>query len=444
MKILMVVHQFLPRHIAGTEVYTFHLARALQARGHGVHLYFTEIRPDRPQYELTRGEYCGVPYSEVVHNRYFGSFRQTYSDPRMEEHFRTILDDVTPDLVHFQHLHLHSIGYIDIAHQRRLPMLYTLHEYMLICLSDGLLLRPGLKPCEAAQIRECARCAVGRHAGLPLESPPAGSWRALASRAARSLERLVARDDDSERRYVEPVRQRQAEIRAALNQVDLFVAPSRFLHDRFVDEQFISADRIVHSDYGFVARPPETVPSGSSDVLRVGYLGTIAEYKGVHLIVEAVTDLPPDRIECRVFGDLDTFPQYKKRLLGLGVPSSVRYMGRVENDAVPDALAQLDVLIVPSLWAENSPLTIHEAQLAGIPVVTSDYGGMAELVEHGKTGLHFRRGDAADLRRQLRRLLDEPGLLQTLRRERPAIKTIEQDAAQTEERYRDILKAKVS
>src|SRR5439155_26694905 len=116
-------------------------------------------------------------------------------------------------------------------------------------------------------------------------------------------------------------------------------------------------------------------------------------------------------------------------------PPNVRFMGRIENAALPAAFAELDLLIVPSLWFENSPLTIHEAFLAGVPVLTADRGGMAELVEDGKSGLHFHMGDADDLRRQLLRVVREPGLLESLRLEPPRVKTIEEDAAAMEERY---------
>src|SRR5262245_51481445 len=109
MKILMVVHQFLPRHLAGSEVYTYRLAQALQARGHRVHLFFTEIRPDRPQYELTHGEFDGIPFSEAVHNRFFTTFGHSYRDPDMERLFEQVLDRTRPDLIHLQHLYLHSI-----------------------------------------------------------------------------------------------------------------------------------------------------------------------------------------------------------------------------------------------------------------------------------------------------------------------------------------------
>jgi glycosyltransferase involved in cell wall biosynthesis len=447
MNILMVVHQFLPRHVAGSEVYTYRLAQALQARGHHVELFFTEIRTNRPQYELTRGEFDGIPYFEAVHNRSFASFRHTYCDPEMERLFGRVLSATAPDVVHLQHLHLHSIGYIDIARRRGLPILFTLHEYMLMCLRDGLLLRPGPTRCDGPERAACAQCAAATYAGLGDMTGasifPVPLRRLVAKlRPVLGLARTTTEVNGDGRAYLAAVDRRRSEIQTALDAVNLFVAPSQFLYDRFVAAGMIRPERIIHSDYGFFAEPPPTSRRKQSGMLRVGYIGTISEFKGVHVIVEAFREIKAPGIECRIYGDLDVFPNYKRRLLDLGIPDAVCYMGRLENERVAAVLADLDLLIVPSLWFENSPLTIHEAFLAGLPVLTSDCGGMAELVEDGRTGLHFRTGDAADLRRQLLRVLHEPDLLASLSCHLPAVKTIEADAAHMEERYGLLLQGK--
>jgi glycosyltransferase involved in cell wall biosynthesis len=451
MTILMVIHQFLPRHLAGSEVYTYHLAQALRARGHRVALFFTEIRPRRPQYELRRGAFDGIPFYEAVHNRGFRSFQQTYRDPEMERLFRTVLDETRPDVVHLQHLYLHSIGYLELARRRGLPVVYTLHEYMLMCLNFGLLLRPGGILCDGPEPGACARCAHALYA-----APPRGT-RALAARllperlhplagallrSFRAARSGAERADGGHETYVDAVRLRLSGIGTELEKVSLFLAPSRFLRQRFVDAGLVPAERIVHSDYGLGGDLVPRAARRPASPLRVGYVGTIAEHKGVHLILEAFRGIREPGIECRIYGDLDAFPDYRDRLLAGGVPPAVRFMGRVPNAGVGEALAELDLLIVPSIWFENSPLTIHEAYLAGIPVLTADRGGMAELVEDGGSGLHFRLGDAGDLRRQLLRALREPGLLERLQRHLPPVKRIEQDAADMEERYRLLLRGR--
>ncbi|MBN2491870.1 MAG: glycosyltransferase family 4 protein [Planctomycetes bacterium] len=401
MRILYVVHQFLPpRHVAGTEIYTMRLARAIQARGHEAILFFTESHADREQYGLSRGDFEGLPFLEAVHNYRYPTFRHTWLDERMEAIFEEVLGLVRPDLVHFQHLHLHSLGYIDIAHARRLPMVYTLHEYLLMCPRGGQLLRPGLVPCPGPEETECARCA-----------------------------------DASE----EEIRERRRGIRERLERVDLFLSPSAFLRDRFIAEGLISPERILHSDNGFFTEPFAGLERVPSPRLRVGYVGTLADYKGVHLLVDAARVLQRPDVAFRIHGDPEIFPDYSQRLLAMDRPANLTFEGPFRNDEAAGVLAGLDVLVVPSLWFENSPLTIHEAYLAGMPVVAAGHGGMAELVAEGVSGLHFPPGDARGLAAALRRLLEEPGLLERLRRGIPPVKEIARDAADMEERYRRLL-----
>ena len=117
----------------------------------------------------------------------------------------------------------------------------------------------------------------------------------------------------------------------------------------------------------------------------------------------------------------------------------VEWLGSVAHDRIPTVLASLDVLVVPSVWIENSPFVIKEAFAAGVPVVASNLGGMAELVEDGRNGLLFEAGDAADLRRVIARLLDEPGLLARLREGLPRVRSIDEDAAWTQSIYEEAL-----
>ncbi len=458
MRILFVVHQFLPRHAAGTEIYTYHLARGLAARGHDAHLFFTELRPEREQYELTRGEYGGLSYHEAVHNHAFASFRHTYRDERMEELFARVLDEVRPDVCHLQHLHLHSIGYVDMLDARGIPIVYTLHEYMLMCLRGGQLVRPGLELCEGPEAAACARCATiwplpdaqeeARCAGGARERP-AGLLRRLGAQ----LGSLLFGGDGSATAVAEPpgdpylpaVVRRRAEIAARLAKVDLFVSPSAFLRERFVEHGMIAAERIIHSDNGFFVAPFEGIeraPRPAPKPFRVGYVGTIAEYKGVHLIVDAFAGIDDPDVQCVIWGDLGTFPDYEERLLGMEQPANLRFAGRFDNARIAEVLADIDLLVVPSVWFENSPLTIHEAFLARVPVLTADRGGMAELVTDGRDGLHFRMGDAADLRAQVLRAAREPGLYESLCRSFPHVKTIAEDTADTERRYRALLDAR--
>jgi glycosyltransferase involved in cell wall biosynthesis len=102
-------------------------------------------------------------------------------------------------------------------------------------------------------------------------------------------------------------------------------------------------------------------------------------------------------------------------------------------------LSEIDVIVVPSLWYENAPLVIQEAFATKTPVITTNLGGMAEAVDHGINGLLFERGDVADLARQLRRIVNEPELLDGLRAHIPTVKTIDEEVTELEANYRDLI-----
>jgi glycosyltransferase involved in cell wall biosynthesis len=102
-------------------------------------------------------------------------------------------------------------------------------------------------------------------------------------------------------------------------------------------------------------------------------------------------------------------------------------------------MAEIDVLVVPSIWHENSPLTIHEAFLAKTPVIASNIGGMAELIQDEVNGLLFKVGDVADLREKITMIVQHPDLISKLSANIGPVKTIEENAVEIEQIYGDLI-----
>jgi hypothetical protein len=117
----------------------------------------------------------------------------------------------------------------------------------------------------------------------------------------------------------------------------------------------------------------------------------------------------------------------------------VTFHGRFDNGRLSEVYADLDALVVPSLWYENSPITIHEAFLTGTPVLASDRGGMAEFVRDGVDGLLFELGSAADLADKMAMMVEDAELRERLATaEWIPIKTIVENGEETEARYRSL------
>jgi glycosyltransferase involved in cell wall biosynthesis len=173
-----------------------------------------------------------------------------------------------------------------------------------------------------------------------------------------------------------------------------------------------------------------------SSGLRVGYVGQIARHKGVHVLFEAARQMPDASLSVRAYGDTTSFPEYTARLRRLiAGDERLELAGVYRPQRLSQVLRELDVIVVPSLWYENSPNVILEAFGHRTPVVASNLGGMAELVRDGENGLLFAPGDAEGLARQLRRLLDDPRVLPALRTGIGLVKSVAQEMDELEEIY---------
>jgi len=449
-RVLQVIHDYLPHHAAGSEIYTSHLCRALRAAGHDVAVFTCEENRALPQWSLTERRHDGVPVFEAIYNRIYHDLSEQWDDPKMGPLLDGVLARFQPDLVHVQGLQfVGGVSALAALAARRVPVVMTLHEYWWLCPRAGLMFDVAGRACERATPTDCARCVDvypidrrrwgdGRHGGAPApaapgerdgadaeDKPPSGTHAALGTRRwfARALEG------------------RERELRAAREHVQRFIAPSRFLLERFVAAGF-PRERMVHADYGFPPAPPRAATSRADGAreparrfadapLRVGYVGTLSDYKGVEVFARAVERAagPRETLRATVWGHLDWFPDVAARLRAIAERCRALRLAGPFAPARRDAIfAELDLLVVPSLWWENSPLTIHEAWQRGVPVLASDRGGMAELVGRGG-GATFPPGDDAALAALLGRALREPGFLAQLAAGIPPVRPIEEDVA---------------
>jgi glycosyltransferase involved in cell wall biosynthesis len=225
-------------------------------------------------------------------------------------------------------------------------------------------------------------------------------------------------------------------LRRLLSKADAIIAPSRFLRNRFI-EHGVPPSKITFSDYGMRTEslPHNRRQRAVSGRLRCAFIGSVMPHKGVHVLIDAFNRLSNARAELRIYGDPEYAPDYYASLMRRSRNGSVRFMGGVHNNEVYRILGDTDVLIVPSVWYENSPLTMHEAVLAGVPVIASNIGGMAELVKRAENGLLFEAGNADDLYEKIALLIAEPRRLKGLRGRVAAIKGMEENAEELEELY---------
>jgi glycosyltransferase involved in cell wall biosynthesis len=455
LRLLHAIHDFLPRHRAGSEIYAFELSRALQSRSHHVSVVAAEYDPARRHGSLHWREHGGVPVIEMVNNWAFDSFAESYRSPRLNRSLEHVLRAVEPHVLHVHNLLNLSYDLPAVARAHGIPTVATLHDYTLVCASGGQRLHVSERfLCRQIDPHRCARCfgespfqmqlAAGRVLGrLPPSSRVWRVVRGVARAAGKRHPALWGRLASVARRpgadvTAGDIEARLAAARRVFEDVDLFVAPSATLADEF-RRLGVPDSKLRVSDNGFVHRPARPRAPRAPGRLRVGFVGTLVWHKGVHVLLEAVTKLPRDHVEVKVFGNLDVFPEYSRSLRALAMDQPVTFRGSFAPERVPEVYAEIDVLVVPSLWLENSPLVIHEAFMAGLPVVGSRIGGIPEFVAHEVSGLLVDPGSSDALARALQRLVDEPELLPRLAAGVPPVKAIETDASDWEAIYSDVL-----
>ncbi len=188
---------------------------------------------------------------------------------------------------------------------------------------------------------------------------------------------------------------------------------------------------------------PAGTPHG--DPCVIGYAGRLVEQKGLLTLVEALAGLT-GRWQLVLYGSGPLEEELRARFAVLGLAERVRFAGRVSSLEMPRHLAQMDVLVLPSLtrpnWKEQFGRVLVEAMACGVPVIGSSSGEIPNVI--GDAGLVFPEGDAAALRAALGRLLGDPSLRRTLgqrgRQRVLAHYTQAHIAAETAALYRDVLR----
>ena len=440
LRLLHAIHDFLPGHLAGSEIYAFELARELSKR-HDVFVLAAEYDPSIAHGTIRWRAYEELPVIELVNNWEFGGFEETYSSPRLNRQLEHVLDATAPDLLHVHNLLNLSFDRPRLARQRGVAVVATLHDYTLVCPSGGQRVHVADQHvCESIDADRCSRCfaespfqarlTAGR-LQRQFRRSPVLKWAAAIGRRMPEISHRALASVPAGRPRATEIHRRLSYSRHVLDHIDRGVAPSAALAEEYV-RLGLPRDRIDVSDYGFRASAP--VVRSASDVVRFAFVGTLGWHKGAHQLLEALKRLQGN-FRATLFGDPAVSPQYMadlhRRVDGL----PVRFAGAFSRERLADTYAEIDVLVVPSLWPENSPLVIHEAFMHGAAVVASRMGGIPELVTHGVNGFLFDPMNVGELAESLQRFVDDPSLAGRLAGQAPRVKSIEEDAHEWEERY---------
>ncbi len=339
-----------------------------------------------------------------------------YNNRLADSYFGRILERFKPEVVHFFHLNRLGTGLIEVAARVGVRRFMTPTDFWAICPTGQLVCDDGsLCAGPSAYAGNCVKHLAQRTQG--------GLTRIIARKLPTASVDLLAR---LTQKGVLTSYPHQVEVKAIssrltanirrLNQLNGILAPNRFMREKLV-QYGVSPHLIIQSAFGI------DVPDSSENLSRhtprrplvVGYIGTLATHKGCHVLIEAFKRLPLGQAILKIYGNLEDFPEYSRELKRHADNSdAITFCGIFPNSKIGKVLADLDVLVVPSLWYENTPLVVYSAQAARCPVVASDFPGISEVVRDEVDGLMFEAGNPKALAKQLSRLIDEPGITERL------------------------------
>jgi glycosyltransferase involved in cell wall biosynthesis len=406
LRILEVVHAFPPESFAGTEIYTYNLALALQRLGHQVKVLYPGRHPESEPLTLRRGLFQGVAVMEL--NGFEESFMRSFHNPEFDAVFEELLSRERFDVVHFQHLMRLSPHWVSIAREAGAKTALKIDDMFFYCAANHLS-NSAYEYCRRGpeNLEKCYRCLWG-------------DWENDAP--------ALAGNRFGELAY------RKSVLRAAMAEADFVHFASRFVEaDSRVHGLVPRLGRILYTGIGPFPRSARERRPGAP--LRIGYLGAIHGRKGIQHFLSAVrrfAAVPSEDRACRVefivHGGEAGQPDLVETLAQtVSQVPNLEARGAFHPDDRGRILGELDLLVVPST-GENYPFVIREALWAGVPVLATRIAGVPEIIEDGKNGFLVEPGEPDALLEIFERVAADPGLLAALDTRPDSIKTIEEDA----------------
>lgn len=448
MRILQVAHSLPFMNQAGTELYTYSLSLELSKR-HQVYIFARSCDTREKEYAIKEDKISGVT-AYLLNNtfRYCESFSMFYQNSEIDNRFRELLDKLAPDIVHIQHLVFLSIGLIKQISDRGIPIIFTLHDYWLMC-PRWHILKDNSEPCEKAFSgdfdQECVPCL---NEMLSIKKGVKKIYHILNKIAPAFILQWLkdtyffyCRKVSDTKESLDKLKEMNDTMKGAIRKVSLFLTPSEYVKSKFV--QFgIPGEKIKFLRYGLDRSIAADTEKIKDKKIRFGFIGTMLPAKGLHILIDAFNRISPHKAELRIYGKLYGyigFEYYLPRLKKIIKNKNIKLMGKFIHPEISAIFKEIDIIVVPSIWRENSPLVIQEAFLFNTPVVASRIGGISELIKDGINGLLFSPGDAGDLQEKMQHIIDNPDLIERFKKNMPKVKSIEENAKEIEELYASLV-----
>jgi glycosyltransferase involved in cell wall biosynthesis len=340
-----------PYHLGGDALHVKYLAEELVKRGHEVHvLHSLDAYKVKRRRLPGRTETYGVHIHTIKTHFNLSSYTAYVfgnSSPILRK-FEDLVKEVKPDVVHHHNISL--LGYHLLKKRDNYLNLYTAHDYWLICQQNNLL-KNSSEICDGCSCFLCSlRC--GR---------PPQLWR------------------------------HAKKFREAVENIDILIAPSNYVKNRISKNFNVKAVTIPN----FAPEPPSHIelsdPSFSNFFL---YAGVLEKHKGIMNLINIYKEISNEtNAKLLVVGAGSLRDEIRKCVKRNGFETKIALLDWVDHSLLYRLLKDANALIMPSIWPENCPLIVLEALSVGTPVISSDKGGLPEIVEKIDKDLIYNSAD---------------------------------------------------
>jgi glycosyltransferase involved in cell wall biosynthesis len=415
----MVVHvpyTFFPDPSGGTEVYVEALACEQQRRGTPAIVAAPATGESSYAFKGLRVRRFAVASSVTLDDLY------GEGDAHAANSFGRILDEERADLVH---LHAFtsavSLRLIRECKKRGVPVVFSYHTPTVSC-QRGTLLKFGKETCDGTlHVHRCAGCVLhglgfDQFSSTLVACVPQFFGQVIGSVGASGAAWTALR-------MTNLIGQRHGAIRTLLAEAEHCIALSQWVKDLLL-RMGTPEHKVTVSRQGLChpLQSDDTVkgksPRHSGSMVRMAYLGRLDPVKGVHILVRALRATESTNLHLDIFGISQggSNDEYACKLRHeAAYDDRITFREPISGEQVIPTLRTYDVLLIPSQWMETGPMVALEAFAAGIPVIGSKLGGIAELVEHNVDGLLVEPGSVMAWAELFRTISKTEGILGRLR-----------------------------
>lgn len=410
MRIAFGLNYFLPHQTAGTEIYTLSLAKELIKQGHVVMV----IIPNYNSHETKEYFYENIHvcmYAEPGKNS--RDLIKGKKPPDGLINFEIAIDRFAPGIVHFMELEAGlgmSLFHIEAVKNKGIKTVITFHLSHYSCFT-GTLMYKNKAACDGIiDANKCASCIYHSKEMGPAVATLLFGVSKLFFTAGMDTNKLPGRAGTAMGVHFIVKQKKQQLLKITETCSRVFVIADWYA--KVLKSNGVKEDKITTIKQGLASLPlsvrENIIPK---QPLRMIFVGRISSFKGLHLLIDAIKEIPEQKIQLDIFGSGNNSEYEIKCRKRTALMQNVKWKGKINVANVPDVMRQYHVLCLPSAFSEMSPLVIQEAFAAGIPVIASNVYGNAEQIQHNYNGLLFDFNNADSLQAQIQKLLNNPGLI---------------------------------